>query len=156
MSQENSYSEYYDDAPLLLLIWIRSYWFIAVSLIILVLFSLFILPDKGVPDGNNKILVFIFAGLSFFWLLNTLTDKNKEEWLKSAAVLLFVLTSGWLFFMYAGANWQLLNQQFFNFASMRDYWHVLLQALGVTFKLALTTFIISPIVGAVLAIFRSF
>ena len=39
---------------------------------------------------------------------------------------------------------------------MRAYWHVLIQALGVTFQLALTQLLISPIIGIILAIFLLF
>ncbi len=156
MNEGETSSNYYNDTPVFFLLWIRSYWFVVTSLTLLILYSLFILPENGVPTGVNQILVILFVVLSFSWLLIILTDRNKSEWIKSSAVILLLFTSGWLFYRYSGANWKLLNQQFFNFASMRAYWHVLFQALGVTFQLALTTFIISPIVGIILAVFRSF
>ena len=65
MNESKTSSNYYNDAPIFILLWIRSYWFVVTSLILLIFYSLFILPENCVPNGVNQILIILFVLLSF-------------------------------------------------------------------------------------------
>ena len=137
--------------------WYQQSGFLLVSLIALVSFTILILPSSETQLNVIGILTVIGVLLfSYAWVINLSLDRQKPEWLKNIATLSLLILHGWLFFQYSGANWKLVGKQFFDFYGMTNYWHILFAALLVTLKIGLGCFILVPLIGITLAIFRSF
>jgi len=88
-------------------------------------------------------------------MINFILDRTKTELIKNAAAFFFIMLHGLLFYRYAGANWDLLGRQFFDFEAMRPYWHILFRGFLTTLKIGLICIVFVPIIGLLLAIFRS-
>jgi polar amino acid transport system permease protein len=117
----------------------------------------FVLPDEGqittVGQAIN-VLSFFFCTLVILTLF--ITDKLKPEWMKTTSVLLFFVLFGWLFYTYAGADWSRFFKLFLNFEKMRGHYHTLVKPTLTILQMAGYSCIYAVLLGAVLAVFRSF
>lgn len=128
-----------------------------VSLLLIGAYGVLVLPKAiGVPDFVGLIKIAGLLILTYAWMINLILDRTKTEILKNVVALLFIGMHGFLFFRYAGANWDLLNRQFFDFKAMSNYWHILFRGFLTTLKIGLVCIVFVPIIGLLLAIFRSF
>jgi His/Glu/Gln/Arg/opine family amino acid ABC transporter permease subunit len=137
-------------------IWVRRPTFIASGLAILAAYAAFVLPDPA-ADAS----FWTYASIVFFISLlltsaaNVLADGSKPETLKMAAALLLIGTLAWLFYRYSGAQWERLNDFFFNWDKLQGNWWILFDGLGVTLLLSLISGVGSILVGLAVAILRS-
>ncbi len=136
------------------------YWhpmFQSVSLLLIVLYTLFFLPqENAVPNFVGIVQVFFLLLIAYVWIINLILDRTKSSLLKNIMALLFIFLHGLLFYRYAGANWDLLGRQFFDFKAMTPYWHILFRGFLTTLQIGLISIFLVPIIGLMLAIFRSF
>jgi len=127
------------------------------SLLLIGAYGILLLPKAiGVPDFVGLIKILGLLILTYAWMINLILDRTKSEILKNVVALFFIGMHGFLFFRYAGANWDLLNRQFFDFKAMSNYWHILFRGFLTTLKIGLVCIVFVPIIGLLLAIFRSF
>ena len=136
------------------------YWhpmFQSVSLLLIVLYTILLLPQEyAVPSLAGILNIFFLLGCAYAWMINFILDRTKPELLKNLLALAFIFLHGLLFYRYAGANWNLLGRQFFDFKAMQPYWHILFRGFLTTLKIGLICIVFVPIIGLLLAIFRSF
>jgi polar amino acid transport system permease protein len=139
------------------ILWFQRTEFFAGIAVLLVAYVFLLLPERGTPLVVwGKISIGIFFLLLFGTVCLLLIDRWKPEWVKTITVLIFLLACGWLFYSYSGANWALFGKNFFNLEKMRGRYHIFLNPLLVVLKIALMSSIFVPIIGLVMAIFRSF
>jgi His/Glu/Gln/Arg/opine family amino acid ABC transporter permease subunit len=86
---------------------------------------------------------------------NILADGGKPESLKMSSALLLIGALSWLFYRYSGAQWDRLNDFFFNWQKLQGNWWILFDGLGVTLLLSLISGVGSILVGLTVAILRS-
>jgi polar amino acid transport system permease protein len=136
--------------------WIRRYEFVGISLALLVIYAIFLLPEKGkISSTSSGALIAIFAGLVLTWCGNILIDGDKPDWIKGLVAIGLVGVLCWLFYMYSGTKWDRLASSFFNFKKMRGAWPELLKGLVVTLELAVVSAIFAILIGLVVAVLRS-
>lgn len=137
-------------------VWVRRPVSITGGGAALVAYALFLLPA---PAAASSFVT--YASITFFIALllasaaNILADGGKPETLKMATALLLIGALAWLFYRYSGAQWDRLNEFFFNWAKLQGNWWILFDGLGVTLLLALISGVGSILVGLVVAILRS-
>lgn len=136
--------------------WIRRYEFVLATLLLLVAYAVFLLPDRGTPSSGGWIRVALFLLLALAWSANVLIDNEKPEWFRALVAFGLVGLLGWLFYMYSGTEWDRLGRSFFNLAKMQGSWSELLEGLGVTLQLAALSAVFSILIGLLLAVLRSF
>ena len=84
------------------------YWhpmFQSVSLLLIVLYTVFLLPKEfDVPNFAGILSVFFLLACAYAWMINFILDRTKPELLKNLLALGFIFLHGLLFYRYAGAN----------------------------------------------------
>jgi polar amino acid transport system permease protein len=137
--------------------WYQQPFVLLLFLAAMLVFGFSMLPkEMGVPDTLGSISIVMFLVFLYGLLFLLMSDRRKPEIIKNLFVVFWFVAQLWLFYQYSGASWALLRQQFFNFERMSAYWHILFTALLVTLKIGLGCFIIVPVIGLLMAIFRSF
>lgn len=137
--------------------WYQYTIFQGASLLVILLYILFLLPkEQRVPDAAGIISIVILLILSYAWMINLIIDIRKPSYIKNIFAFLFILFHLFLFYNYAGANWNLLQRQFFDFKAMEGYWHILFRGFLLTLQIGIISIFIVPIVGLLMAILRAF
>jgi His/Glu/Gln/Arg/opine family amino acid ABC transporter permease subunit len=137
-------------------VWVRRPGFIAAQCLVLAAYAAFLLPDPTAADP-----VWLYASLTLFVAMllaasaNTMADAGKPESLKMATALLLIGALSWLFYRYSGAQWDRLNDFFFNWGKLQGNWWILFDGLGITLLLSLISGVGSIGVGLAVAILRS-
>lgn len=137
-------------------VWVRRPGFVATGFAALAAYAAFLLPD---PTSATP--AWIYASISLFVALllaasaNIMADGGKPESLKMATALLLIGALGWLFYRYSGAQWDRLNDFFFNWEKLQGNWWILFDGLGVTLLLSLISGVGSIGVGLAVAVLRS-
>jgi len=137
-------------------LWFRKPSVLALLFAVQVAYALFLLPDKASTSPvwfYSSISLFIVMILSFSGSL--LADSEKPEILKMGVALLLIAVLCWLFHRYSGAQWERLNDFFFNWEKLEGNWWILWEGLGVTLLLALISGIGSVAVGLLIAVLRT-
>jgi polar amino acid transport system permease protein len=123
----------------------------------LALYIAFLLPVRGpvqsIGQGLN-IVVPLVGALVFMGLF--VNDKQKPVWLKTTSVLAFVALFCWFFYKYSGADWAQFSEQFLNFRKMEGRYSTFIKPTWVVLKMAGYSCIFAILIGALLAVFRSF
>ena len=136
--------------------WFRQPSVVLLSLAVLIAYALFLLPDK-----ESEPSVWFYFSISFFIVLtlaysgNILADREKPEALKMGVALMLIFVLCWLFHRYSGAQWNRLNEFFFNWEKLEGNWWILWEGLGVTLFLALISGGGSVVVGLLIAVLRT-
>ena len=139
--------------------WLRRYEFIVFSLVILVAYAVFLLPEPGVKSENPALAIIniaVFCVLVLAWSANLLVDADKPDLVKGIVAFGLLGVFCWLFYLYSGAEWEKLGKAFFNFSKLDGNWHILFEGLLVTLELAIISAIFSVIIGLLVAVLRSF
>lgn len=137
-------------------VWVRHPGFVATGIAALAVYAAFLLPDPAAGEP-----AWVSARISLFVVLllavsaNILADGGKPESLKMATALLLMGALGWLFYRYSGAQWDRLNDFFFNWQKLQGNWWILFDGMGVTLLLSLISGVGSIGVGLAVAILRS-
>jgi polar amino acid transport system permease protein len=134
---------------------IRRYEFIVLTLVLLVGYAAFLLPNADTPTALRWISIGGFILLVLAWCVNILTDGEKPDWLKGLVAVGFIATLCWLFYRYSGTKWDRLSRSFFNFQKMRGAWPELLKGLLVTLELSAVSAVFAIMIGLVVAVLRS-
>ena len=134
---------------------IRRYEFIVLTLVLLVGYAAFLLPNADTPPALRWISIGVFILLVLAWCANILADGEKPDWLKGLVAVGFIATLCWLFYRYSGTKWDRLSRSFFNFQKMRGAWPELLKGLLVTLELSAVSAVFAIIIGLVVAVLRS-
>ncbi len=95
--------------------WYRRYEFVIGSFLFLIIFAIFLLPERGKPNLYGIIPLYIFAAFLFSWVANILADREKPIWLQVFAAGLIFVTIGAFLFFYSGADFNDLGSVFFKF-----------------------------------------
>lgn len=135
--------------------WVKRPFFTISSLVFLVAYALFLLPNKETPEVSSNLSIFVFIVLLLAWSAIILVDDEKPELIKGLVAFGMIGVLGWLFYQYSGARWDELINSFFNWKRMEGSWTPLLDGLLVTLELALASAFFSVVVGLVIAILRS-
>jgi len=94
--------------------------------------------------------------MTLAWVASIITDVEKPTWVGALVAIGLVITFGWLFYRYSGAQWDRLIFVFFNRRVMAGKgWPSLFKALGVTMELGFLAAIFAVLSGLFLAIVRS-
>ncbi len=136
--------------------WVRRYEFIFATLGILVAYALLLLPPKDVGGLARWASLGPFLFLVLIWSANVLADGEKPDWFKGLVALALIGVLCWLFYGYSGTRWDRLGSSFFNLKKMQGAWHILLEGVVVTLKLAAISAVFSVVIGLVVAVLRSF
>lgn len=137
--------------------WVRRPLFTVLAFVVLVVYAIFLLPDKDTAPP-----LWFYFSISLFILLvlgysgNILADRGKPELLKMMVALLLIAVLCWLFYLYSGAQWGRLRKFFFNWKKLEGNWWILRNGLGVTLFLAFISAIGSVLVGLMVAILRAY
>lgn len=135
---------------------IRRKEFVYSLLAITILYGLFALPKTSPAVGLDLVRVLVFAALSIAFATFIFTDERNKEWLKTATAFALVIVLGWLYYEYSSGQWSRMGDLFFNMKVVREAWPRLITGLGITAKIAVFAWIMSTILGLLLAVFRSF
>jgi len=136
--------------------WYRRYEFVIGSFLFLIIFAIFLLPERGKPNLYGIIPLYIFAAFLFSWVANILADREKPIWLQVFAAGLIFVTIGAFLFFYSGADFNDLGSVFFNFEIMEGEWSKLIVGLGMTIRLAIISICFGTAIGLFLAVLRRF
>lgn len=137
--------------------WYQQPLFLIASLVVLLIYTFIFLPkETSIPDALGLVSIVLLLVFAYSLMIILILDRRKSEVVKNLFVVVWFALHVWLFYKYSGASWALLGQQFFNFPRMTGYWHILFSAFLITLKIGISCFVIVPIIGLVLAIFRSF
>lgn len=139
------------------LFWIRKPVVALGITIGLVAYALLLLPkgDMGAPIWfYGRIWLFIILLLLFSAFL--LADRDKPESLKMGVSLLLIAVLGGLFYRYSGTQWGRLAEFFFNWETLEGNWWILRDGLLITLFLALVSGIGSVLVGLLVAVLRTY
>jgi His/Glu/Gln/Arg/opine family amino acid ABC transporter permease subunit len=137
-------------------VWVRHPGFVATGIAALAVYAAFLLPDPAAGEP-----AWVSARISLFVVLllavsaNILADGGKPESLKMSSALLLIGALSWLFYRYSGAQWDRLNDFFFNWQKLQGNWWILFDGMGVTLLLSLISGVGSIGVGLAVAILRS-
>jgi len=137
--------------------WYRQTRFYLGCMLFLLFYLFILLPDQGPIDSILKgIDVFIFIILLISFISWFLSDNLKPEWIKTVIVLIFISILAWMFYSYSGADWDNFFRLFLNFDKMKGRYKTFLKPTFLILKMAGYSCIYAVIIGAVLAVFRSF
>jgi len=137
-------------------VWVRRPGFVASGFAVLAVYAAFLLPDPtAAPPTWIYAHITLFVVLLLAFSANILADGGKPESLKMSAALLLIGALSWLFCRYSGAQWDRLNDFFFNWQKLQGNWWILFDGLGVTLLLSLISGVGSILVGLTVAILRS-
>jgi polar amino acid transport system permease protein len=137
--------------------WVRRPLFTVLALVALVVYAVFLLPDKDTaPPLWFYFSISLFILLSLGYCGNILADRDKPEFLKMAVALALIAVLCWLFYLYSGAQWGRLRKFFFNWEKLEGNWWILRNGLGVTLFLALISAVGSVLAGLLVAILRTY
>ena len=135
---------------------IRRDGFVYGFLIFLILYGALLLPPSGPPTMMELSRIALFAMLLIAWVALVFTDELKPEFMKTAAVFVVLLVSGWLYYRYSTARWGEMVHLFFNGKTIGKAWPTLVKGFWTTVLLAVASAVMSTIIGLLLAVFRSF
>ena len=155
-----SWREKYGHLP-----WYRRYESLAVFFVALILYAIFLLPNRGSLSlvGWMQIIVFFLAYLVWAGLI--LGDREKPDWLKMIVALGILAMCAWLFYRYSAAQWDRLGEVFFNWDIMNrgdpdvgviSSWRTLLDGLRLTIQLFVYSLVLATLLGLALAVLRTF
>jgi polar amino acid transport system permease protein len=136
--------------------WYRQSKFLLACVAFLVLYLVFVLPDPGpISTAGQGVNVIVFLLTTMVLLGWFISDKLKPEWMKTIAVLVFVILFCWLFYRYAGADWSSFFRLFLNFEKMKGYYGTFIKPTLLILKMAGYSCIYAVLIGAIMAMFRS-
>jgi hypothetical protein len=81
---------------------VRRYEFIILTLVLLVGYAVFLLPNADTTPVPRWILIGVFILLVLAWSANILADGDKPDWLKGLVAIGLIATLCWLFYRYSG------------------------------------------------------
>lgn len=137
-------------------VWLRQPAIVALSFALLVAYAFFLLPSKETtPPLLYYLSINFFIVLVLAFTGNILADNKKPEILKMIVALMLIVALCWLFYRYSGAQWEKLNDFFFNWETLDGNWWILWQGLEVTLLLAFISGIGSVVVGLLIAVLRT-
>jgi len=135
---------------------IRRNIFVYGFLVLLAAYGTFLLPPPGHPTAPGLVIIVLFYALCIAWTGIFFTDELKPEILKTVAVFALMAAAAWLYYHYSSARWGEMTDLFFNGKIIEKAWPTLITGLWTTLLLAVSSAVMSTIVGLLLAIFRSF
>ena len=137
-------------------VWLRQPAIVALSFALLVAYAFFLLPSKETaPPFLFYLSINFFIVLVLAFTGNILADNKKPEILKMIVALMLIVVLCWLFYRYSGAQWEKLNDFFFNWETLDGNWWILWQGLEVTLMLAFISGVGSILVGLLIAVLRT-
>ena len=122
----------------------------------LIVFAVVLLPPSGPPTAFELGEIALFVMLLIAWVTLVFTDELKPEFMKTAAVFVVLIVSGWLYYRYSTARWGEMVHLFFNAETIKKAWPTLVKGFWTTVLLAVASAVMSTIIGLLLAVFRSF
>ena len=135
---------------------IRRNSFVYSFLTLLVIYGVFLLPPSGTPAIIGFSLIALFFVLMIAWAVIIFTDELKPEILKTVIVIAILVVAAWLYYRYSTARWGEMTFLFFNVDIIKKAWPTLVTGFWTTLLLAVSSAILSTIIGLLLAVFRSF
>jgi polar amino acid transport system permease protein len=142
--------------------WFRRREFLFAALGVLVVLFL-LLPPPGSEPLRTRFSLALFAVAAVAWTWLFISDPTRPEWAKTLVAFALLGLGLFLFYRYADAEWGRLRHVFFNWELMSQPmeggytgWSVLWQGLLLTVEIGVLSAIFSTILGALLAVFRSF
>jgi His/Glu/Gln/Arg/opine family amino acid ABC transporter permease subunit len=137
-------------------VWVRRPACMSGGAAALAAYAAFLLPAPAAASSFwSCASIAVFVALLLASAANLLADGGKPEALKMAAALLLIAVLAWLFYRYSGAQWERLNEFFFNWPKLHGNWWILFDGLGVTLLVSLISGVGSILVGLAAAILRS-
>ena len=136
--------------------WYWRYEFLYPVLGLIILFGVFLLPERGRPSPGQWVLIAFFVFSTLTWAAFAATDHQKPKWFSGSAATSAIAALGLVFYRYSNARWEAMGQSFFNLELMKGAWPMILSGLGNTLTLAAYSAIASILTGLVLAVIRSF
>lgn len=153
-----SFLTFFEDRPFLK--WFQQPKFCAAVFILILITSIAGFPAKiGLGETlptAGKICIFAVIFLCIVFMVSILTNVDVPEKWKNLLTILVIIFFGWMIYAYTGTDWDLMRRQFFNFEKMKPCWKVLFDALGITLKIGLSCFVLTPIIGFIFGLLRSF
>ena len=135
---------------------IRRSKFVYGTLALVILFGILLLPPMGSPSNVQLLIVVLFVLLATAWAVLVFTDELQKEWVKTASALLLVVLFGWLYYRYSTGQWSKMAFLFWNWNIIQQALPTLISGLWVTIRIAFFAWVMSTLLGLLLAVFRSF
>jgi polar amino acid transport system permease protein len=137
--------------------WYKQNRFYVACAAFLFLYYVLVLPGPGPASSTFQALnigLYVFAVLVFMgWFIS---DKQKPEWLKTLTVVLVIALYCWMFYLYSGADWSSFFRLFLNFEKMKGRYSTFITPTLLILRMAGYSCVFAVVIGAVLAVFRSF
>jgi His/Glu/Gln/Arg/opine family amino acid ABC transporter permease subunit len=136
--------------------WHQRYEFLIAYFIFLLVYTFALLPPFGRPDNSFAwINVLLYYVLSFTFAILVIIDREKPILFKRFCSLTVVALFFWLFYMYSGTKWELLQERFFNFPKLEGVWPMYAAGLAISIRLTLFTAFLAVALGMLVGTLRS-
>ncbi len=122
----------------------------------IVLFTLIFLPRTTPLTIFGQAAVSVILLASIAWSVLIFTDELKKEWFKTLTAFALLFLLAWLYYRYSTAQWSRMTNLFFNMKVVQQALPRLVFGLGVTIKIAIGSWVVSTVLGLLLAVFRTF
>ena len=122
----------------------------------IIIYGILLLPASGSPTGLDVVRIALFVVMALTWSVIVFTDELKKEWIKTLTAIVLVILFAWLYYRYSTGQWSRMSQLFLNMEIISQAWPRLITGLGVTVRIAFFSWVMSTILGLLLAVFRSF
>mgnify|MGYP001190255410 CR=1 FL=1 len=126
------------------------------SLAGLAVFAVLFLP-RTVPltPAGMAVIALLVVG-SIAWAAIFFSDELKPEWSKTLTAFALLILFGFLYYRYSTAHWSRMMTLFMNMEVIKVALPRLLEGLVITVKIAISSWVISTLLGLFLAVFRAF